>query len=199
MSETPREAAYWQAVYDKEETPGWDKGQPAPPLVRTVREAGFPKGARVLVPGCGRGHEALFLARAGFAVTAVDFAPGAIAYLKARVGDLPVRTLERDLFSLGQDMVGSFDLVLEHTCFCAIPLEMRDAYPEVMAKVLADGGRIIGLFYETDNLDHPPFRTTDTDVRKHFERHFDILSCVRPEDSFANRRGKEWLAEMKRR
>ena len=199
MSSTPRDAAYWQAVYEQEETPGWDKGEAAPPLVRAVRDARLPGGTRVLVPGCGRGHEALFLAREGFAVTAVDFAPDAIAYLKGRLDGLPVRALERDLFSLGEDMAGRFDLVVEHTCFCAIPVEMRDAYAEVMAKTLADGGRVIGLFYETDRADGPPFRTTDADVRRHFERYFDILSCARPEDSFENRLGKEWLVEMRKR
>jgi SAM-dependent methyltransferase len=199
MPESPRDAAYWQTIYETEKTPPWDKGEAAPPLVRAVRGAGLPKGARVLVPGCGRGHEALFLAREGFEVTAVDFASDAVAYLKAHTEGLPVRVLERDLFSLGEDMAGRFDLAVEHTCFCAIPLEMRGAYAEVMAKILSDGGRIIGLFYETDNLDHPPFRTTDADVRNYFPKYFDILSCARPEDSFENRLGKEWLVEMRKR
>ncbi|OGG44845.1 MAG: hypothetical protein A3F84_00505 [Candidatus Handelsmanbacteria bacterium RIFCSPLOWO2_12_FULL_64_10] len=199
MAATPRDAAYWQAVYDEHETPPWDKGEPAPPLVRAVRGARLPKGTRALTPGCGRGHEALFLAREGFEVTAVDFAPGAVAYLKARAGGLPIQALERDLFSLGEDMAGRFDLVVEHTCFCAIPVEMRDAYAEVVAKVLTDSGRIIGLFYETEKEDGPPFRTTDEDVRRHFEGYFDILGCARPEDSFENRLGKEWLVEMRKR
>lgn len=199
MAATPRDAAYWQAVYDENETPPWDKGEAAPPLVRAVRGAGLPKGTRVLVPGCGRGHEALFLAREGFAVTAVDFAPGAVAYLKARVEGLPIKALERDLFSLGEDMAGCFDLVVEHTCFCAIPVEMRGAYTEVARKALADGGRLIGLFYETEKEDGPPFRTTDEDVRRHFSKRFEIISCTRPEDSFENRLGREWLVEMRKR
>ena len=167
--------------------------------MRAVRGAGLPKGTRVLTPGCGRGHEALFLAQEGFEVTAVDFAPSAVAYLKARAEGLPIRALERDLFSIDKDMAGCFDLVVEHTCFCAIPLEMRDAYAEVIARVLAGGGRIIGLFYETEKEDGPPFRTTDEDVRRHFSGHFEIISCTRPEDSFENRLGREWLVEMRKR
>jgi len=198
MSPTPREAAYWQAVYE-EGSPGWDKNAPAPPLVRAIRQAGLPQGTRVLVPGCGFGHEALFLAQEGLEVTAVDFAPAAIKALKARAGDLPLRALERDLFSLDQDHAGFFELVVEHTCFCAIPIQMRDAYALVMARVLGEGGRVIGLFYETDREEGPPFRTTREDIHCHFSPHFEVVSLSRPHDSFEGRQGKEWLAELLRR
>lgn len=198
MKPTPREAAYWQAVYE-EGSPGWDKDAPAPPLVGAIRQARLPAGTRVLVPGCGFGHEALLLAREGLEVTAVDFAPAAIRGLKARAGDLPIRALERDLFSLGRDHAGYFELVVEHTCFCAIPLEMRGEYVQVMAQVLREGGLLIGLFYETDRQDGPPFRTTCEDIYRHFSPHFEVLSLSRPPDSFEGRQGKEWLAQLHRR
>lgn len=198
MTATPTDAAYWQAVYE-EGSPGWDKNAPAPPLVRVLREKGFAPGTQVLVPGCGWGHEALFLAQDGLAVTAVDFAPAAIAGLKARAGALPIRALERDLFSLAADHAGVFDLVVEHTCFCAIPVERRGEYALVMAQVLREGGRLIGLFYEADREEGPPFTTTREDIHCHFSPHFEVLHLSRPEDSFEGRQGKEWLAEMRRR
>jgi cyclopropane fatty-acyl-phospholipid synthase-like methyltransferase len=49
--------------------------------------AGDLRPCRILVPGCGRGHEVVALARAGFAVTGVDFAPAAAAALQARLAD----------------------------------------------------------------------------------------------------------------
>ena len=153
---SPRDADFWQAIYDEGDT-GWDKGEPAPPLVRAINALKLPTDTRILVPGCGFGHEVFHLASQGFQVTAVDFAEGAISAIRARTGDLPITALLRDLFSLDQDHTASFDIVLEHTCFCAIPPEMRDAYAQVTRAVLTDNGRLIGLFYETDNdEDGPP-------------------------------------------
>ena len=192
---TPRDAAYWQALYEEGDT-GWDKGEPAPPLVRSVEAGGFAPATQVLVPGCGLGHEALFLAQQGFAVTAVDFAADAIAALAARSKGLSLEAIQRDLFGLPADFSGHFELVVEHTCFCAIPLERRPEYAAAMAAVLAAGGRFIGLFYETDRQDGPPFRTTKEHIEEHFGPHFNILAVERPADSFENRRGQEWLVHM---
>ncbi|MBI2503457.1 MAG: methyltransferase domain-containing protein [Candidatus Latescibacteria bacterium] len=196
MSPTPREPAYWQAVYE-EGNPGWDKGEPAPPLARVLGQV--EPGLAVLVPGCGFGHEALLLARQGYRVTAVDFAPAAIAGLRERAGTLPLTALERDLFSLGEEFSGVFDLVVEHTCFCAIPMAMRDEYARVMAGVLGEGGQFLGLFYETDHQPGPPFKTTREDIERHFSPLFEILHLSRPLDSFAGREDKEWLALMRKR
>ena len=112
------------------------------------------------------GHEALFLAQKGFQVSAVDFAAGAIAALKARSQreKIPLQVLERDLFSLAADFDGYFDLVVEHTCFCAIPLERRDEYAKAMAAVLGPEGKMIGLFYETPRQEGPPFCTNKADI-----------------------------------
>lgn len=195
---TTRDVDYWESAYETG-VPHWDKGQPAPPLVRVIKKARLPEGTRVLVPGCGFGHEVLFLAQAGCEVTAVDFAPSAIQRVRERARGLPITALERDIFSLSEELADRFDLVVEHTCFCAIPIEMRDAYADVMSEVLVEKGQIIGLFYETDNQDGPPFKTTVADVQRHFSRYFDILKVSRPKDSFENRRGKEWLITLRKR
>jgi SAM-dependent methyltransferase len=197
-SDTPRDAAYWQVLYDENDM-GWDKGIPAPPFVSFLKEQPFSKGSRVLVPGCGLGHEVLFLARLGYEVTAVDFAQGAIEGLRSRIGELPVSALQKDIFSLPEDHADSFDVVLEHTCFCAIPLEMRSSYAAVMQSVLKHGGRLVGLFYETDAEEGPPFRTTRQHIVDHFEKHFEITRIERPTDSFEGRVGKELFVEMKKR
>src|SRR5258708_5967415 len=44
----------WQRRYEEKDTP-WDKGAAAPALIKFLREKQIT--GRVLVPGCGRGHE----------------------------------------------------------------------------------------------------------------------------------------------
>ena len=69
-------AADWAARYEEEHTP-WDLGAPHPALAAELekdllgrRRCGH--DARAFVPGCGRGHDALALAKAGWVVTAMD-------------------------------------------------------------------------------------------------------------------------------
>ena len=70
----------------KMESPPWDIGKPHPELVRIVEE-GQMKSGRVLIPGVGLGHSALFLAAKDFEVTAVDISQKAIARLERKANE----------------------------------------------------------------------------------------------------------------
>ena len=72
-------ASNWDQRY-LEGSDRWELGRPAPPLeafLRTDSRAPQPPG-RVLVPGCGRGHEAALLADLGYEVIGLDFSSEAI-------------------------------------------------------------------------------------------------------------------------
>mgnify|MGYP002637310200 CR=1 FL=1 len=198
----PGTAGFWDSIYD-DGTPPWDQDQAAPPLVRGVDALTVPAGARVFVPGCGLGHEALFLAAQGYAVTAVDFAAKAVAGLRLRAAKagLCLDVVQADLFELPTVMDDSFDLLVEHTCFCAIPLDRRADYVQVAARVLRPGASLLGLFFEVDGApeEGPPFPTTRADVVHYFEPVFHIQNLEQPPDSFSGRRGREWLGHMLRR
>ena len=108
------------------------------------------------MPGCGYGNEAILLGEKGWNVTAVDFAPAAVDRVKRRAEGLSVSVLEQDIFGLDEDFADHFDLVLEHTCYCAIPPEMRGEYARVMATVLKENGILVGLFWEVQG-EGPPY------------------------------------------
>ena len=149
------------------------------------------------MPGCGYGNEAILLAKRGWAVTAVDFAPAAVERVKKDTKGLSVCVLERDIFGLDEDFAGHFDLVLEHTCFCAIPLEMRERYAQVMATVLKEQGILVGLFWEVEG-EGPPYSSDPQDIERHFSNHFDVERIEKAGNSFAERRGEEWLVTLRK-
>ena len=151
MSLDPSAPGWWEAIYAGGEPP-WDKGAAAPPLVRALDEVALPVPSRVLVPGCGYGHEAIHLASLGHEVTAVDFAPAAVTALRERCAQagVPMKTLEADLFDLPAYDLAPFDAVVEHTCFCALDPQRRDAYARLVASLLQGGGWMIGLFFEVE-------------------------------------------------
>lgn len=68
----PSPSDEWQQRDDEGET-GWDRGESSPALIRWLDDGDLTP-CRILVPGCGRGHEVVELASRGFDVTALDFA-----------------------------------------------------------------------------------------------------------------------------
>lgn len=151
----PLSVGDWQARYDEGRT-GWDRGGPSPWLDACVREGSLAP-CRILVPGCGRGHEVVALARAGFDVTGVDFAPAAVAAVRRRLADegLAARIVEGDVFAF--EPGAKFAAVYEQTCLCALPPARWEEYERRLADWIAPGGVLAVAFMQTDAPQGPPF------------------------------------------
>jgi methyl halide transferase len=189
----------WQRHYDENDL-GWDLGQVAPPFIRLWQEGKLPLG-KVLVPGCGRGHEVLFLAENGFEVTGVDYSAGAVRHLENALKErnLKGRILHQDFFSLDNSHESVYDLVIEQTFFCAIAPRQRQDYVQNVARILKPGGTLAGLFYHTDKEGGPPYNTTREDIETHFSDHFDIEKLEKESQSAEQRKDKEWRAVLKKK
>jgi len=189
----------WQKHYDEDDL-RWDLGQIAPPFVRLWEENKLGRG-RAIIPGCGRGHEVLFLAGMGLQVTGLDFAPGAVDLLSRSLKEkgLEADVLHQDFFELGEDHFSRYDLMLEQTFFCAIPPAKRSAYVETAARILKKGGLLAGLFYETCEAGGPPFNTTHADILDHFSDRFDIETLEKTPHSIERRKDKEWLGLLRKK
>ncbi len=197
----PLDADSWNARWTAGNTP-WDMGRVSPPFAGALERGMIAPPGRALVVGCGAGHDARFLAAHGFDVTAVDLAPSAIDRARALSlagagGTFAVDWRVADLFALPPD-IAAFDLVLEHTCFCAIPPARRDAYVDAVARALRPGGTLLGLFFVFEADDGPPFGASEAEIRHRFERRFEILHGTFPADSHEARAGREMLFLMRR-
>jgi SAM-dependent methyltransferase len=189
------DAQYWNSLYLSGDT-GWDKGRPSPPIARMLREGVIAPGASVAVIGCGKGYDAIEAARLGFRVTAVDFAPEAIKAVQENAANVNVTltALQRDLFELE----GRFDAVIEHTCFCAIEVELRPKYVEKVSTLLGPKGTLFGVFYAHGKPGGPPFDTSEAELRGLFGPRFQIERLHVAPDSLENRAGKELEAVLRR-
>jgi cyclopropane fatty-acyl-phospholipid synthase-like methyltransferase len=185
----------WQRHYDEGDL-GWDLGQVAPPFIKLFESKTILPG-KTLIPGCGRGHEVIYLAENGFEVTAVDYSPGAVNHLKSTVQErnLKCEVLHLDFFGIDSSHNGVYDLLIEQTFFCAISPEQRSSYVSTVARALKKGGMLAGLFYNTGEEEGgPPFNTTREDIKKYFSDSFEIRQLSKTEDSAEQRKNKEWLA-----
>jgi len=192
----------WQRRYEEKDTP-WDKGAAAPPLVHYLRENAI--AGRVLVPGCGRGHDVRALARQhGCSAVGLDLAPAAIDEARRLPPEFgpgsEVSFVTGDFFKLTFDLKNTFDWVVEHTCFCAIDPALRPEYAISAANALRPGGKFFGIFYLTPDVESgPPFAVSRAELSNLFEDHFILLNEWVPEECFPGREGRELVRILQKR
>ena len=197
----------WESCYRAGETP-WDKGAPAPPLLDWLAS---PAGQRlqgdVLVPGCGLGHDVRAIAQAtGVRVCGLDLSPAALA---AARGFPPARSetyRQGDLFALDPALHGSFDWVVEHTCFCAIDPARRRDYVRAVAELLRPGGHLLAIFYlqpwkhgeQPPPGGGPPFGTSPQELDALFDGLFKPLDEFVPVHTYRGREGRELVRRLRK-
>lgn len=195
----PDDRNWWEQLYQSSITP-WDLGGCAPPLQSFLQSPYAVPPGRMVVPGCGNGHDSLFFASRGFQVTAVDFAQSAIQATMTKFEEAGLLgtngyLLHRDFFDI-HEYDHYFDYVLEHTCFCAIDPSRRKTYVRTVHDLLKKGGKLIGLWWLLDTKGGPPFGVDRSEIFGLFSDLFSIDLAFVPSDSVPARQGQELFAIM---
>ncbi|MHC4841745.1 MAG: methyltransferase domain-containing protein [Planctomycetota bacterium] len=190
-------SSYWNTIYIENESPRWNLGQTAPPIADWL-EANPAISGRVLIPGCGYGHDARAFAERGFDALAVDFAPLAIERGQALHSECTgkLKFEQADFFDLPQRYAEGFDFIYEYTCFVAFPPERRPEYVETVLNLLKPGGKLIGCFYNHGKEGGPPFNATREEVTALFGTDFELQTLEVAKRSIERRQGKELWVEF---
>lgn len=103
--------------------------------------AGVVQGRRALDIGCGNGRNAIYLARHGFAVDAVDQSVSAVRWAREEVGraGLPVSVHCESIFDF-ELQPGSYDFVYDSGCFHHLAPHQRAGYVQLVCGALKPGG-----------------------------------------------------------
>ena len=194
-------ATDWSQRYQSGDTP-WDLGGPHPELAARIAAGLAPaeRGTRrALVPGCGRGHDALALAEAGWLVTALDLVDPTAGELGAKLARLGGEHRVGD--ALAHAASRPYELFFEHTFFCAIDPSQRAQWGELVARSLAPGGRLCALLYPVGKVASeggPPFGVTLDDVLQVLPRTFRPRLDELVSHGIARRNWPERWAELER-
>jgi len=170
-------AAGWEELWTADKTP-WDRNGPSlalydavvnhpelfPSALQSSEPGQPPRRRRALVPGCGRGYDAILLGALGYEVYGLDAAATAIAAARklqstskddpqyaARdpaVGQGPVTFLHGDFFQddFTQQTGGAdFDLMFDYTFLCALPPVARPAWAKRFSELLSAKGHLVCL------------------------------------------------------
>lgn len=195
----------WEQHYQDGETP-WDKGAPSPGLVDWLTQNEV--AGRVIVPGCGLGHDVRALAASSGRpqVTGLDVAPSAVTKAQSfpQVG---AENFERgDWFDLKAEQRDNFDWVWEHTCFCAIDPSLREAYVDAAFSALKPGGSLLGVFYldpyddEHQPGEGPPHGVEEKELVDYFiaDGRFSLQQRWLPQSAYPGREGLELMLLLRR-
>ncbi len=118
--------------------PPWDTGVSPPELLEFIEQ--YRPGSAIDI-GCGTGTNVITLAKAGWKVTGVDFAPRAIKRARQKVAQAGIQAelSVQDATKL-EGIEGPFDFAFDLGCFHTIPQNNRNKYLEQLDRILAPHG-----------------------------------------------------------
>lgn len=191
------QSEFWSESYRQWQStgqaPGWELGDAAKPLREVIPQIKIPK-SRIVILGCGSGHDAAFLASQGHIVAAVDLSHDAIEKARALYGHVKNLTFfAADAFDFAQKSRGEFDIVFEHTFFCAIDPDRRRELVTAWRSLLHDQGHLLAIFFVLDRTGGPPFGASEWEIRERLRHGFDFRYWTRWKTSIEGRQGKELI------
>jgi methyl halide transferase len=196
----------WEQRYRAGDTP-WEKGAAAPPLLEWLERRG-PMHGRVLVAGCGLGHDVRAIAAASptAQVLGLDIAPSALDQAR-RFFPCGSETYQLgDLFDLPAELTGHFDWVFEHTCFCVIEPRRRPEYVRAVSRLLKPEGALLAIFFlnpwdpgEAPEEGGPPFGVTPEELKMLFSSSFELVEELLPLTAYPGREGREIVRMLRKR
>lgn len=190
----PIDEQYWNQQY-LANTTGWDLGEVAP-AIKSYVNALPSKDLAILIPGCGNAYEAAYLLEQGFThITLIDIAPLLVENLRRKfAGTNRINIIQGDFFAHHK----KYDLILEHTFFCALPPQFRPGYVAQMHALLNPGGILAGLIFDRDFEAGPPFGGNREDYVNLFRDAFLIRKMETCQNSVEKRTGTELFFEMEK-
>ena len=187
------DASYWEQRYCAQDK-GWDLGCISTPL-KTYVDGLTDFSKKILIPGAGNGHEAIYLHHKGFRqVYVLDWSSSALSHVQQECPDFPEDHLICSDFFLHQQQ---YDLILEQTFFCALTPDLRPKYAAHMASLLKPKGRLVGLLFDAPlNNDVPPFGGTKQEYIAYFRPYFALETFELAYNSIAPRSGRELFINL---
>jgi SAM-dependent methyltransferase len=154
------QAAEWDARYSERDGAMWS----GRPNGRLLAEAAGLTAGRALDVGCGEGADAIWLARTGWSVTAIDISDVAISRARqaAKRAGVAVNWVRGDALQT-PFAAGAFDLVSMQ--YPALPKAAGDGAVRALLAAVRPGGLLLAVYHDLDDehREHMKSRGTDPD------------------------------------
>jgi methyl halide transferase len=187
---------FWAQRYEQNQT-GWDIGYPSTPIKEYIDQLEN-KDLKILIPGAGNAYEAEYLFQQGFKNTYIcDITHQPLTNFKKRNPHFPKeQILQSDFFQLEQ----KFDLILEQTFFCALPVKERSHYAQKTHELLVPKGILAGLLFNFPlGPDGPPFGGSKEEYLTYFSPYYQIEIFETAYNSIKPRQGNELFIKFRKK
>lgn len=184
--------------------PPWIIDGAQPDLIAVV-EKGDVCGPTILDVGCGNGENAIYLAKCGFDVTAVDVSAKAIVFAKQKANEAGVNVtfIALDVLEIGT-LNKKFDTIFDSGLFHNITGDARERYLHVLSDVCVSKGQFLMLCcsdqageYEVYPHRYPKPMSQD-EIRGAFAEYWKIewfrMGMVKSNEKYKNY--SSWLTAM---
>ncbi len=162
---------FWDEAYRSQEyLQHWEYAHPSQELVAAVACGLAPGGATALDIGSGAGGEAIFLARCGLSVVAVDFSSEglAIARRRAAAAGLQVEWRQGSALALPVD-AESVDFANDRGCLHVIAGADRPRYAAEVYRVLRPGGCLLLRGSRADSAEEDFVKVDEAEIDRYFD------------------------------
>lgn len=186
-------AEFWEESY-LNNTTGWDLKSFTPAFKDVITSEVVKNKSTMLIPGCGKGYDAIEASKAGFKVTAIDLSVTAINFAEelAKSEKANVNFFVSDFFDL--DETKKFEVIYDYTFYCAINPLKRKEYSDKICSLLDDDGIYIALLFPVEKrTGGPPFGIDETEFDKFFAGRLELLISTNEINTIKPRKGREIL------
>jgi thiopurine S-methyltransferase len=181
---------FWDERFVAGFTP-WDQGGAPSDMKRCFGALVPDQYKQCLMPGCGNGYEAAYLASLGWDVVAIDFSEQAVASARLAHPDYADRIELADFFSYLPTK--PLQCIYERAFLCALPPVMRPQIVTRWATLLPAGALLLGYFFieeegqtgSTDKISGPPFVIGSRQLTALLSPYFECIEDSPVADSIA--------------
>ncbi len=192
---SPDSASFWDEKYINNEA-HWDMRTPTPVFEKLLDSGEFLTPGKILIAGCGKGHDAVLAAKKGYDVYAVDFSIEAIKLAKelADIENVRLNLVHEDIFKLDSVYSEYFDYVYDYVTYCSVLPERRKEYAGKIGRFLKKGGKLIAILFPVEERKGgPPYAVDVKEFYELFSEHLQLKYSSKKINSIKPRQGREVL------
>ncbi|MGN6372303.1 MAG: class I SAM-dependent methyltransferase [Solirubrobacteraceae bacterium] len=168
----------YQVLYRVGFTP-WDQDHVPAELSSLVQGARALAPGRALDVGCGTGTQAVYLAKRGWTVTAVDAIDRALARARRRAQekDVQVNWITGDVASLSTLGIGNgFNLIFDRGCFHDLSPVARNGYAQGVSELAAPGATLLLMAFAHRDRGVGPNGASEEEIQRRFGATWELVS-----------------------
>lgn len=193
---TLMEADFWHSKWERGEI-GFHQSRVNPLLAAHFGKLNLPRGARVLLPLCGKTLDIAWLLDRAYRVVGVELSALAVDELFEQLalkpeittrGDLTrysagdLELLVGDIFAVSAEHLGEVDAIYDRAALVALPAETRPRYAGHLGQVSASAPQLLITFeYDQRQMAGPPFSVDQDELARLYDSAYRLQPVGRRE------------------